>query len=263
MNMKMYWAKIVVTALAIFGVGLVVRKAFVATKRQVVQAVESNADVTIPLPFLPFNFDGAKVGSFRKLVIHRTDPKHVSGVDVSVRLADGSALDRLKGCQLTVDDPTKVNEHTSFRCATVDSTMEVFGQVFVQTKGDDGEWTQAAAIPLALPRDAAKSIRGEDAQAHAALLEADRFREIGDSLRVLGQALGKAQSDSIREALEENMGDLRDEMEELQGNISDAARARATPTAEEGARVGRAPAERASRPQTPAPARAPTPPKPQ
>lgn len=226
MGMKFYWAKIVAGALAIFCVGLGIRSVVKSTQHRVERVVESNDDLTIPLPFLPFNLEGAKVGNFRKLVIHRTGPEQVSGVDVSIRLPDPAVLDGFRSCHLTVDDPTRVNEHTSFRCVAMDSTMELFGNVLVQTRDSAGEWIQTATVPLALPRSVAKGIRGEAAQANASQLEADHFREIGDSMRVLGKALGAASSDSVREAIEERMQALRDEMEELQDNISEAARSR-------------------------------------
>lgn len=228
MNMKWYWTKIGITAGVIFAVGYAGISIARAARNQVVEVVEGTADVTIPLPFVPFNFDGAKVGTFRKLVMHRAGPKHVSGVNLTVRLADHASLEKFRHCHLTADDPTRVNEHTSFRCVSLDSTMERFGFLDVQTR-EGGQWVDAATIPLALPVEVAKSIRGEGVESRAAQLEleVDRFRLIGDSLGVLGRALGRASSDAEREDLEEQMGDLREEMEELQADISEAARSRA------------------------------------
>lgn len=248
MNMKLYWAKIAGGAALIFVVGFGILSAAKATKREVVRTANSDSDITIPVPFLPFNFNGTDLGNLRKLVIHRSGPEKVSAVDVTVRLDDLAALDGFKNCHLTVDDPTRVNQQTSFRCVTLDSTMETFGQVHVNIKDADGDWVEAAVVPLALPIAVAKGIRGEAARAHVSQLEADRFREIGDSMRTLGQALGQAASDSLRNALEEQMQALQDEMEQLQENIADAARSRAEESA---ARVKVDP---------PAPARAPKPP---
>lgn len=224
--MRGYWLKIVGTALVIFCVGYAGLSVVRFGKHQVQDVVESARDVTIPLPFLPFKFDGTKLGNFRKVVIHRSSPESVTSVDVVVRLSDQAELAKLTGCQLTVDDPTRLNERSTFRCAAADSTMEAFGAVRVQTHSESG-WDEVATIPLVLPRDVAKSIRGSDAKSHAAVLEADRFRQIGDSLRILGQLMGKASSDSAREEIRSQMEDLQDEMTELREAIVDAATERA------------------------------------
>lgn len=227
MNMKWYWAKIGLTAGAIFLVGYSVLGAFKATKRQVVNVVEGSGDVTIPLVLVPFNFDGTKLGTFRKLVIHRSGPEEVSGVDVTVRLTDLAAVERLAGCHLTVDDPTRLNEHSSFRCVSMDSTMEGFGSMVIQTKDSSGDWVVSTTVPLALPIEVAKRIRGAKPESAFLAVETDRFKEIGDSLGVLGRQLGRATSDSARDAIEAQMSDLRDQMEELQSAIQEAAQARA------------------------------------
>ena len=159
MNMKWYWTKIGLTAGVIFAIGYGGITIARAARRQVVHVVESNADVTIPLPFVPFSFEGERVGNFRKLVIHRADPKHVSGVNLTVRLDDLAALERFRHCHLTAEDPTRINERTSFRCVEMDSSMESFGELVVQAR-QDGHWSEAATIPLALPRSVALGIRG-------------------------------------------------------------------------------------------------------
>ena len=230
MNMKWYWGKITLTAVAIFAVGYSIMNVAKATKRQVVNVVEGTGDVTIPLALVPFNFDGAKLGTFRRLVIHRSGPDQVSGVDVTVRLSDPGQVAQLAGCHLTVEDPTRINEHSSFRCVSMDSTLEGFGTMLIQTKDSDGDWVEAATVPLAIPVAVAKRIRHTAPEAAALDAERDRFREIGDSLGVLGAAMGRAGSDDEREAIETQMEDLRDQMEELKELVRDAARAKARPS---------------------------------
>lgn len=232
MNMKWYWGKIALTAGAIFAVGYAGMSAFRSTKRQVVRAVESNADLTIPLPFLPFNFDGAKLGTFRKVVLHRSTPENVESVEVTVRVSDPSVLTRLGSCNLTVDDPSRLNENSSFRCVALDATMENFGSVVVMTRGADGHWTRATSVPLVLPKDVARRIQGREAQQHASQLEADRFRQLGDSVAVLARLFAGATSDSARDALKEQMDDLQTEMNDLRESIVEAATERAAAAAE-------------------------------
>ncbi len=232
MNMKWYWGKIAITAAVIFGVGYAGISVARSTREHVVSAVESNADLTIPLPFLPFNFDGAKFGTFRKVVLHRSTPEHVESVEVTVRLNDPSVLTKLGDCNLTVEDPSRLNENSSFRCVTVDETMENFGSVVVMTRSTDGRWTRATSVPLVLPKDVARRIQGREAQEHASQLEADRFRELGDSVAVLARLFAGATSDSARDALKEQMDDLQTEMNDLRESIVEAASERAAAAAE-------------------------------
>jgi hypothetical protein len=228
MNMRWYWAKIGMGAAAIFVVGYAVIGMVRAARHEVVSVVESNADITIPLPFVPFNFGGERVGTFRKLVIHRSDPKHVNSVQLTVRLAEPASLEKFRSCHLTAEDPTRINEHTSFQCVTLDSTMEGFGSLVVQVRAAEGDgWIEAATVPLALPVEVARRIRGQEVEAQVAAFEADRFNRLGDSLGALGLALSRAGSDAERAELEATMEDLRDELHELQEAIRQAARARA------------------------------------
>lgn len=227
--MKWYWGKIALMALVIFGVGFGGIQAFKATKQKVVSAVESNDDLTIPLPFIPFNFDGSRLGTFRKVVFHRSSPETVQSVDITVRLGDSVKAPAFSDCQLTVDDPSRLNEHSSFRCAAADSTMESFGSVIVQSKDADGDWATLMAVPLVLPRDVAARIRGHEARAHAAELEADRFRAIGDSIQILGRMLGAATSDSIRSRIQDEMQSLQEEMTDLRESIQETVTDPPTP----------------------------------
>ncbi len=221
--MKWYWGKIALTALAIFGVGFGVINVVRATKRQVVSAVQTNADLTIPLPFLPFNVNGTKVGAFRKVVLHRSSPEAVESVDATVRLTDLAVLETLKGCSVTVEDPSRLSENSSFRCAADSETgMTAFGTLIVMTH-HDGDWTKAAVFPLVLAPEVAQKIRGKEAEHHAAELEATRFRTLGDSLQALATSLRRATADSVREVIESEMESLDDEMRGLRESMSETA----------------------------------------
>ncbi|MEO8449965.1 MAG: hypothetical protein ABI647_09255, partial [Gemmatimonadota bacterium] len=160
--MSKYWLKIGLRALVIFGIGMVCVGLFRSTKRTVRRVVDSNADLNIPLAFLPFQFDGAKAGKFERLVIHRSDPRKLSGVDMTIRVTDPAVAAKLaSGCNLTVDDPTHLNNNSSFRCADLDATMESFGQVHIQTKNSDDEWVDASTVTLVLPKAVAADLRGK------------------------------------------------------------------------------------------------------
>jgi hypothetical protein len=219
--MKLYWVKIAVGALMIFGVGFGVLSGVRAAKRRVVEVAQTNRDVTIPLPFVPFTFEGAERGKLRRITFHRSEPKRLSGVDLTVRLSDAGLVDRLRGCSLTLDNPSKIDRSTTFRCADAknDTTLEQFGTVAVETE-QDGDPVRLA---LMLPHAAIQELQGKGA-AHAKQLEADRFRELGDSMRVLGERMGKNLTEEQRSDIESAMDDLRGEMEDLQSEISDRAK---------------------------------------
>ena len=221
--MRWYWVKIGLTSLVIFCVGYAGIRAFRIGKREVVDVVHSNSDITIPLPFLPFRFDGTKLGSFRKVVLHRTAPGTIESVDVTVRVTDGTELANLTGCQLTVDDPTRLNENSSFRCAVADSSMVPFGTVQVQTRSEGGDWELAATVPLVLPKSVAADIRGTS-KGRIDRRETDRqFRQMGDSLAVLGRMMGQATSDSVREAIRSQMDDLQNDISDLRESLKATA----------------------------------------
>ena len=222
MDMKWYWGKIALKAGVIFGVGYGIVGIVRATKRQVIQAVETSSDLAIPLPFLPFNIDGIKAGTFRRVVLPRSNPETVESVDATVRMTDSSQLHQLRDCTVTIDDPSRLSDKSSFRCVTADSLMTPFGSLIVNTM-QDGEWARAAVIPLVLPRDVARRLQGRDVQHRAAELEAERFKAIGDSIQSLATGLRTAASDSARDAIESEMKALEGEMRTLRRSMSEAA----------------------------------------
>lgn len=236
MNMQGYWLKIAGKSLIIFVIGFAAISIVRAGKREVVRVVESASDVTVPLPFVPFTFDGARAGTFRNAVFHRSAPNRLEGVDVTVRLSDLAVLSRLDGCHATVDDPTRLNERSSFRCVSLDSTMQEFGKIIVQTRGDDGKWVESRAVPLVLPRQVAEDIRNQQINTRsAARYDARRMRQLGDSMRILGRELGRTEDAADRAALSARIEALQTEMAELTTAITEAAMEEATARAGEAA----------------------------
>lgn len=224
MNMQGYWLKIAGKALIIFAVGYGVISAVRAGKREVVRVVETSADVTVPLPFVPFSFDGARAGTFRNAVFHRSAPNQIEGIDVTVRLSDLALLSRLDGCHATVDDPTRLNERSSFRCVSMDSSMQEFGKILIETRGADGKWVETQAVPLVLPRQVAQDIQDRPINTRtAARYDARRMRQLGDSMRILSRELGRAQDEAERMALTTRIEALQTEMTELTTAITEAA----------------------------------------
>ncbi len=229
MNMRGYWLKIAGKALIIFVVGYGLVSAVRAGKREVVRVVETSAAVTVPLPFVPFNFDGARSGTFRKAVFHRSAPNQIEGIDVTVRLSDLALLSRLDGCHATVDDPTRLNERSSFRCVALDSTMQSFGKIVIETRGADGKWAESQEVPLVLPQGLVSDIKHRPINTRtAARYDARRMRQLGDSMRILGREMGRASDEAERIALSARIEALQSEMAELTTAITEAAMEEAT-----------------------------------
>ena len=243
--MGKYWGKIAFRALVIFGVGMVFVSLFRSTKRTVRRVTDSNVDISIPLGFLPFQFDGANAGKFDRLVLHRSDPRKLSGVDLTIRVSDPAIAAKLaQGCNLTVDDPTRLNNHSSFRCVALDSAMEQFGTVLVQTKDADGDWVDASTVVLVIPKSVAADLRGHGNPhdvTNASREELQRqLRQLGDSIGALGRAMGQAKTseerDSLKEAIDDvrsAIDDLNDQMRELNEAAPEAARPDTRAEAEE------------------------------
>lgn len=148
-----YWLRIIGGALAIFVVGSVILR----MGRRVERTVRSDEDLTIPLPFVPFRLDAQEVGRFRNVTLRRDAPHSITGVTLRVRLRDSALYTSLADCRLTVDDPTHLNEHTTFRCLASDSGLIEFGTVRLELR--NGESSRALLLPLLLDSAVVERIR--------------------------------------------------------------------------------------------------------
>lgn len=225
--MRWYWTKIVIGALAIFCVGFGVLSAVRAARREVVHVVEGSGDLTVPVPFMPFVFDGSKVGNLRRLVIHRSSPKRLSGFDLTIRVSDPAVLTKLgEDCRLTVRDADRVGNQsipfdTPFECVTAGGDYRDFGSVAIQVKGESGDWVTRVTVPLALPERVIRDLEGRNLPAQVAGSERERLRQLGDSLGQLGRAMAAA-SPSERAELQAQMEDLKAEMEDISQAMAEA-----------------------------------------
>jgi len=210
--MRNYWLKILGGAFGIFAVGMLLITAFRGVRSKVTSTLNSSDPIPIPLVGLvPFRLDDSRLGSLTRLEFLRSDPEHVSGVRVLVKLADTVGLERLRSCQLTVDDVEGINERTTFRCVTPGGHLadfEPFGTVVIRGRGD--------SFPLLLPRKTVTELRGTTIR-----LDHDGLHVEGPRKR-LGIALA-ARTDSIRDALDaridaraDSVDDLRDQAEALE-----------------------------------------------
>jgi hypothetical protein len=189
--MRKYWGKITLGALLIFIVGYGV----VSAGRKVKESIVTSKDLTIPLgSFVPFKFDGVKVGSIRQLRIRRSEPKRVAGFDVRVRMSDTAAFERLRDCKLTVTDARHFDERTSFTCLPSDSGYQAFGTVTAYLYNPDAE-DPTIVTPLLLSDDAVEEIRRSGHSPSGDMADS-LAREVAERARVLE----RQQDDSIEAA---------------------------------------------------------------
>jgi hypothetical protein len=210
--MRNYWLKILGGAFGIFAVGMLLITAFRGVRSKVTSTLNSSDPIPIPLVGLvPFRLDDARLGSLSRLEFLRSDPEHVSGVRVLVKLVDSVGPERLSSCQLTVDNVEGMDERTTFRCVSPGgdlSGLEPFGTVVIKGSGD--------SFPLLLPSKTVAELRGTTIR-----FDHDGVHVEGPRKR-LGTALA-ARTDSIREALDrridaraDSVDALRDEAEGLE-----------------------------------------------
>jgi hypothetical protein len=192
--MRSYWAKILLGAVAIFGVGYgavwVVRTQVARVKH----TIESADPIRIPLAFVPFVLDGAQVGTLRGLEILRTAPKSVSEVHIRVRAKDDALAERFAGCRLTTLSAGSFDPAEGFRClagTAGDSALIPFGDVTMEFPSQ-----APVVLPLLLDSAAVADLsdrpegaigelgrqEGEIARAQAESAGAEA-RRMGDSIR--------------------------------------------------------------------------------
>jgi hypothetical protein len=208
--MRNYWLKIIAASIGIFAVGMLLIGGFRSLKSKVTHTLDSSDPIPIPLiGLIPFRLDDAKLGSVSRVEFLRSDPEHISGVRVVVKLADSVTPDRLRACELAIDD-VEINDRTTFRCQVpADSgrgQLEPFGVVAIRGTGD--------TFPLLLPTRTVNDLRQTTI----------RFDKNG--LHIEGPqnqaaAAREARRDSIREALDSRIDALSDSIDALKDQASE------------------------------------------
>lgn len=221
--MRNYWLKIIAGALGIFAVGMIVITGFRSVKTRVTTTLNSTDPIPIPLiGLVPFRLDSEKLGSLSRIELLRDDPEHLSGVRVLVRLADSISPERLRQCQLVVDDVNNVNEKTTFRCqapGTEAPGVEPFGTVVVKGLPD--------TFPLLLPSSSVAELRRTVIKLDHRGLHVStppdpaqvRFRERVEAMTDSLEGRIDARSDSV-----DTLRDRADHLEDSAAALSGAAR---------------------------------------
>jgi hypothetical protein len=225
--MRTYWLRILLGAVAVFGVGMIVLTLVRRTKAKVAAVVTGSGPLSIPLPFVPFELAGSKLGRVERLVVNRDAPQKVSSVDLEVKLDDSLLVQGLAGCRLAANlesDSTKpgdvnihrnrIDERAFFFCAQSDSGLVEFGTVNLQPGG--------VKLPLLVPLSLAEELRAgnwgdDDADA------TDLLAEHAESLAAAAEAMG----DSIAAVEERRASQIRSASTRLGDSLRRAGKLRA------------------------------------
>ena len=244
--MRTYWLRILLGALAVFAVGMIGVTFARRTRDKVTAVVTGSGPLSIPLPFVPFELEGNKLGRLERLVVNREAPKKVSSVDLEVKLDDSLLVQGLAGCRLAANlesDSSKsgdvnfrshrLEDQAFFFCARSDSGLVEFGTVKL-TPGD-------VTVPLLVPVSLAEQMRAgnwgdhDDADSADVLAEraeslADKAAAAADSIAELAgqraaasaRAMSSRLGDSLRTA-----GKMRAEsLQTALGRMADSLKAR-------------------------------------
>jgi hypothetical protein len=244
--MRTYWLRILLGALAVFAVGMIGITFARRTRDKVTAVVTGTGPLSIPLPFVPFELEGNKLGQLERLVVNREAPKKVSSVDLEVKLDDSLVVQGLAGCRLAANIESysrksgeinfrshRLEDQAFFFCAKSDSGLVEFGTVKL-TPGD-------VTVPLLVPVSLAEQMRAgnwgdhdnadsADVLAQRAESLADKAEQAADSIAELAgqhaaasaRAMSSRLGDSLRAA-----GKMRAEsLQTALGRMADSLKAR-------------------------------------
>lgn len=237
--MRTYWLRILLGAVAIYAIGMLGVFMFRRGKVKIDSVVSGSGPLSIPLPFVPFQLNGTRLGTIERVVVNRDAPKKVSSVDLQVKLEDSLVAQGLQGCRLAANvesdstakgnlniHPGRIDERTFFYCAKDDSALVEFGEVTLNPGNitlpllvpsslaeelRSGQWVQTGHSGDSLAADSlaarAESLAGKaewlgDSIADAQDLAAKKLR--ASQARQLGDSLraeGLRRADSVRRAL--------------------------------------------------------------
>jgi hypothetical protein len=146
--MRNYWLKILLGALGIFAVGMIGVSIARSGIAKVNSVVHSDDPISIPLGLVPFALAGEKLGKLDHVTLYRESPKHVSGVELTVDLADSLLAQGLSGCRLVANIEGDDRQHRGGR-------PQARGQHPRRQRG-----RRAECVPVPLGRFHAARLRG-------------------------------------------------------------------------------------------------------
>ena len=215
--MRNYWLKIMFGALAIFAVGMLIVTGSRAARSSVEEIADGTGPITVPLAFVPFEIDGQRAGTLRRLRVFRDSLQEPTRLEVQVSVPDSSAVQRFSACILAIEPQNDKVQPNDFRCLTAADTagrdLVQFGEV--ELRGYGGAYALYAPRDKVdeLKRSSESHITGEEERARAA---ADSVRdqqfEVADSLREHADSVHQAamqQAESLRRASMERADSIR------------------------------------------------------
>jgi hypothetical protein len=168
--MRNYWFKILLGAMGVFTIGMIGVAIVRSGIAKVNSVVEGEGPITIPLGLVPFALAGERLGKLDHVTLYRESPNHVSGVELSVDLADSLLAQGLSGCRLVAniegdDRQQGVNirvgregvERNAFSCLSGDSIPPDFVDYGVAIF-NPGE----VKVPLLLPVELVTELQSLD-----------------------------------------------------------------------------------------------------
>lgn len=209
--MRNYWLKIMLGALAVFAIGMVVVSIIRSASSNIEAIAEGTGPITIPLAFVPFELDGQRAGTIRRLVIFRDSTQEPTSVQVTITTSDSAVVARFGTCILAIRQHETAEGGTSthpnqFACLkaadTVGKDLVQFGEVHL--RDEDGEYA------LFAPRDQVDELKNNSGKELTASEEAARLAE--DSARL------------VRERLADSITDAADSAHEAAIRAADSAR---------------------------------------
>lgn len=185
--MRSYWIRIASGAAGIFVVGMAGWYLIAGARSKVEQVIDSAVSLSIPLPFdlVPFKVDGDRLGSLKKLVIHRDSPKEVNWIELEAELNEVGQWAELVDCQLSIDDFEDLDENSSFECHTeLPRGYVEFGEIHFRGSGE--------SLLLWVPRDVAAELRHADRRR----MEMEHVRMYRRQVRIVERELRTAADNS-------------------------------------------------------------------
>ena len=230
--MRSYWLRILMGAFAIFAIGMLGITLIRRGRSRVESVIASAEPLSFPLPFLPFQLNGSKLGTIERLTVNREAPKKVSSIELQVKVDDSLVAKGLAGCRLAANiesdssKPNDVNIHmnrldqrTFFFCAKSDSGFEEMGTATL-SPGDvelpllvpeklaehlrNGDWADNEDSTDALEARADSLAEAAEAIADSASTKAAKAQALSEVRTRLGDSLraeGLRRADSIRHAM--------------------------------------------------------------
>lgn len=156
-DMRSYWIRIVAGSLGIFAIGMVGWNLIIGAKGHVEHVIESSDPLAIPLPFdlVPFQVDGHRMGSLKRLVLHREGPREINWVEIDAELGDAQEWPGLADCQLALDDLEGLDENSSFIChPETPADYTEFGEIHFREVDE--------SLVFLLPRTVVSELRDAD-----------------------------------------------------------------------------------------------------